>query len=470
MKVIRSASVNERRWILSETLGMSNGIVSVATYTGAQSDRGQLHASIEKAINRCVDEHPALRTIVQDADGGRPQFAQVDNIDLTQHLEYIKSPNTAQDEKQQIDAFIEAFHDTRLPPPGTQPQWRIYISETQAKDACRFHLAFASSHVLIDGLSSLSFQSTFLRSMNGFETSENPQPDKTILPSIEGAGKLKISWSYLLSILFKEFFPSWLVKAFGVKVDDLTKVWTGPKSRPSAEFKTGIPPTGFELALIPDTTVQRALKVCRIHDARLTGLLNFLIARALHKSLKARGQTYDNFIVGTAVDLRKALGHGNQRGMANWVSAHIETITVAEHEDDNITDEIWEGIKQSTAGLAKTAKTAVDQPIALLKYISNLKQWLESRAIQPSTASFGTSNLGAFDGTASEGTWKVDMALLYQSGNRTGTPFDIMITSAKNGSMSLIITWWIGMLGVSDEKVFMREIMAEIKAGLERAK
>ncbi|KAK5988828.1 putative C18B11.03c-like protein [Cladobotryum mycophilum] len=386
MDAIRSASLNEQRFIISEALGLSHCVITAAKYTSMLSAESQLESLISKAVKHCIDVHPVLSTNIEDANGDHPRLTQVDDIDLDHHLTHVKSQDTGLKEEQQIKNFLESAHGLRLPTAGERPQWRVYVSESLATDsrAACFYLAFVFSHVFTDGMSGIAFHSSFLRSMNGVQTTlewehRDQQPGRMPLPPIETAGNLTISWSYLVTILVQEFLPTWLASALGVQVDNLNEFWT-----------------------VPNSTVKGVLQACRKHNARLTSLLNYLTARALCKSLSARGQSYQKIKVGSAIDLRRALGKG-QGCMANWVSVLMETFTISEH-DGRITDHDWDVIRQSTVHLAKASSSLADQPIGLIKYITNMKQWTHERASQPATVSFGTSNLGVFNGaTCKEG-------------------------------------------------------------------
>jgi hypothetical protein len=105
----------------------------------------------------------------------------------------------------------------------------------------------------------------------------------------------------------------------------------------------------------------------------------------------------------------------------------------------------------------------MDQPVAFLMYTSNFRTSLKASAAQPATSSFGVSNVGVFDGGSDEnaGVYRVE-DMVFSLGAGIGTAFDVWIVSVKHGSLSMVVTWWSGMLNVEDERVFVKEICADL--------
>ncbi|KAF3763944.1 hypothetical protein M406DRAFT_51078 [Cryphonectria parasitica EP155] len=490
---VRLLAINERRFIISDGLGMSHCIVLVTKYSSTSLPGNRQWQNTENLISNalkfCIKEHPGLKITIVDPDGKRPLLAMVDNIDLSQHVVHVRNQLKGENDQQKIRSFLEYLHGVRLPRAGEHPQWCVYVSEIEpavGERSSSFFLAFMHSHCLWDGLGTITLHDTFLRALNGTAEGASTLGHKAKQPPppIETAGRLTISWSFLIPIVIRELLPAWLASALGCPKEDLTDVWTGPKTpRPPLTLQVPKdPPTAFEVSLMPDATVQRAVQVCRMHGARLTALLNFLAARAVCRSLGARGQLFHKIRAANAIDLRKALGKGHGE-LANYVSFVSEDITVPEDvgegDDDRLSDEVWNAIRQNTINLANASNRLADQPVALLKYISDLKGWLESQAVQPANVSFGLSNLGVFDGvvpTKNDGgemtqtCWRGESAVVSQSGNKTGAPLNFQLLSTKSDSMGITATWWPGMLGVSDESIFVKEVMDRLCTGLERFK
>lgn len=118
--------------------------------------------------------------------------------------------------------------------------------------------------------------------------------------------------------------------------------------------------------------MQNALKCCRSRQTSFTGLLNQLIARALHAEL---GPEHASKVFATqiVVDLRCLFaGKFSGETMMKCVSAYYETIAsrpVIHEEWTTPTSGIWAAAHNTTVGLVKKASALHNQPIGLLQYL-----------------------------------------------------------------------------------------------------
>ena len=136
------------------------------------------------------------------------------------------------------------------------------------------------------------------------------------------------------------------------------------------------------------------------------------------------------------------------------VSSFDEVIHVP--DDPDRADIDWPAIRTSTEKLAKASRTLQDQPVGLLKYLSNYRRWTIGKSEKRAEVSFGMSNLGAFD-AATDGKIKMERIWFAQSGDATGEVINVNVASTKGGPLSIALTWWPGMLGVENEMAFMAE-------------
>ena len=421
-----------------------------------------------------------LSTSVQDAKSERPQLVKVSAMNLEEHVHIEPDTDTSGDsseEAQIMESLLERIHNVPLLDPHLQPQWRIHVlplQSTASSSRMRFHVAFASSHALADGMSGMIFHSAFLRALrdlehNDFSTNSAFSPPTTtkLQPPLEHAADMPISWSFLLGPLFREYLPTSFTRMLGLDSDLTQDTWFGASKRPERTDHTELIPTAVRVVLVPPKTLRDALATCRAHNSRLTGLLNHLVARALAQALQKRGLNYGKFITQTAIDLRRCIPD-SKRSMGNYVSAVPEVLSVypKSHGDlENLSDEDWTAVCRSTKRLSEASSTLSDQPIALLKYLSNFREWTLKNAGKPADASFSVSNLGVFD-EDSPADFEVEDMLFSQSADGTGAPLNINVASAKGGSLAIVITWWPGMLGVDDEDVFVEEVCQSITVQL----
>ncbi|USW53107.1 Putative alcohol acetyltransferase/N-acetyltransferase [Septoria linicola] len=324
-------------------------------------------------------------------------------------------------------------------------------------------------------MSGYAFHATFLQALRDLGTTD--QDDNVILetsmhwaplPALEKAGNLSVSWSFLLSPLVNEYLPKPLARVLGLHVDKPTNVWFGAAQRPALPETGELLPTAVRVISLPKNLVAAVLSNCRQQTARLTGLLNVVVARALASALHSRGHDFASFKASTAIDLRRALSSG-QGKIANYVSATDEAVVIdtTQLSVPELSDSDWLGIRGITSRLSAASQTLADQPVGLLKYLSNYREWTLKNARAPADSSFEISNLGVFDSSGDEATiWTVDQMLFSQSANGTGPPLNFSVASAKSGDLTISSTWWRGMLGVSDEEDFVNEVCKRVDDGL----
>ncbi|KAI7201490.1 hypothetical protein KC316_g2527 [Hortaea werneckii] len=218
-------------------------------------------------------------------------------------------------------------------------------------------------------------------------------------------------------------------------------------------------------------TIDKVLSLCRTREVKLTGLLIVLTSRALAYALRARNERFTSFKAETALDLRKCIPEA-RASMGNMASAVEDTILINERgQIGKLSNGEWEAAKEVTLHLQQASSTLSDQPVGLLRYLSDFKGWTLKKAAQRPDCSFSVSNVGVFeDGEPqdSAGVKVKDMAFS-QSADGTGAPFNLNLASTKSdGTLNMVMTWWPGMLGVEDEGRFMDDfsdrIVEELKA------
>lgn len=468
---------NERRCITRDVLGLYGCIITVATYNGSLSASGELSLEdIVKALKQCITEHNVLSTAIEDAKTERPQLTRVSQMDLLAHV-YIKDALDPEGNvTQRIQPLLEQAHNEPWVDDGL-PQWRVYIAPLlpiSSSSWKTFHLAFASSHALADGMSGLCFHSSFLRALRGMNELEfdtdpiwNIPSNTYLLPPLDRAATFPISWSFFLRPAVNEFLPTWVTSALGLRDTQADDVWCGASTRPERSMSSELIPTAVRTAFVSHETLQRVLNVCKSHNARMTGLLNHLTARALAQALRSRGHNYSKFIAQTAMDLRKCIPNA-KNCMANYNTADSENLSTPADPRQSLRSEDWEAVGRSTQRLAEASSTLVDHPVALLKYLTNIRTWMVKQVTKPADASFGMSNLGTSDADmiAGEG-WSVKDMIFSQSADGLGPPLNVNVASVQGGPLALVITWWPGMLEVDDEGEFVEEICESVVNQLE---
>ena len=446
--------------------------------------------NIIKALKKCVIEHPVLCTVIQQAETEHPQLAKLSSIDLGDHIG-VPDPTLPTGDSKSVESDVQDFltrvHNEPLLDCHIRPQWRLYVLPLKphnysSPSAQSFRIAFSYSHALADGMSGPLFHTTFREALQQvadlpFDADlkwEIPDTQRVILPPIEKAGNFTLSWSYLLGPIVAEFISQRLARRLGIS-DNTDGAWIGAPVRPK---RPAAPPqelvqTALRVALVPQPTVQHVLAVCRTRKVRLTGLLNQIAAKALAAALHARGQEYRKFIASTPVNLRRCLPN-SQGCMANYPTGLSEVLTISllpEPEAYKLTNEDWNSARHQTEHLEQVSNTLADQPVGLLRYLPNIRNWVVKEAERPAEESFSISNLGVFEDELEESPsahhpkrWAIEDMIYSQSADATGAPLNINVVSLKKrGPLAIVPSWWPGMLTVDDEEQFVEDICENMK-------
>lgn len=439
-----------------------------------------------KALRACVTQHPVLSTVVSGANTNRPQLARVANVNLREHIRTLDDTPKGEDEEVRMQDLLRQIHNQPWDHESEIPPWRLYAlaAGPSSSDVLHgTHIAFASSHALLDGMSGYAFHTTLLRGLQYLgkhRTDDDPicnaSCDVALPPALDRAATFPISWSFLLRPAMNEFLPRWLASACGVAKDVDDNTWCGVRTRPRKRTDEQLISTAVRVSTVPYATLQQVLATCRKYESRLTALLNHLISKALVTALHRRGHTHTNVVISTAIDLRKCIPAA-EGTMANYASAVDQAVSIASYVDVEIqehglTSSGWAAIKLASQELQRRSSTLADQPVALLKYLTDLRAWTSKQAAKASDVAFGMSNLGVFSPTShqslnADAHWSIQTMLFSQSADGTGPPFNVNVASVSGGPLSLVITWWPGMLGSDDEETFVDELCEHVVGELE---
>ncbi|KAL4791859.1 hypothetical protein BDV19DRAFT_392640 [Aspergillus venezuelensis] len=500
---LRAASKNERRYITRHSLGFYRALTMTGLYTfgGNNTDTDLFDATAAEsyfpALKWCIDKHPILSTAIVGQDTEEPVFVRPkEGMNLRRHVQVVQ-PDTCDggDEIEALRRVLLATHDKMFDDVESVPPWKIVVVPLpgRTQDArTRVYIIFAYSHSVGDGRSGLVFHKTFLEGLRvahrAHDHSANYKvPDLLLLPpSLENACTLKISLGYLLFTLFGSYLPSFVRKRLDFQKEDATDgTWTGEViSYPDdpEEFRTGA-----ALLVVPKERLDAVLQICRGKDgARFTGLLNQLIVRALSSSPAlqvscTRSVSIDNFVGQIVVDLRGMIKSYSDDMMVNCVSAIYETSHRAQQDIDLKTDPaFWDAVRNTTTRLARSASTLVDQPIGLVKYLNNVRQWSLEKLGERRGSSYEISNAVVFDPSAAtpepvsavveqdscEELWGIESMVMSQPANATSCPLSFSLVTTKGADMVLTANWQLGVLGIENEDGFVKNVLKNIGGDL----
>ncbi|KAG9596548.1 hypothetical protein KCU77_g5309, partial [Aureobasidium melanogenum] len=480
---LRPAGYNERRYITRQSLGYYRTLAIGGIYTLKQDTNEQIsQQTFVPALRHCVATHPLLSAVIEGQDTESPAFSRPKSLNLKDHVEILSINDleegaTNLSEKDLMHHVTVRTLDSKFSSVETTPPWKTVVfnlhnhDENHDQSIQRFFILFAYYHSHGDGKSALAFHKSFLQGLNGLKSDIHESficetPSTPLPPTIEQAGKLSISWSYLLSPLFGAYLPEFVAKSLGLRASTTPKsadAWKGIK----IPFDHSTFTTGLEFFTVSHTTMDKILQLCRAHDVKFTSLLHQLVVRALSEALPSNTSTGDHigsFIALTVVDLRHLLKDiGSDDMSCPGPTASFELFIRSNVKDwKNWTNPksnspIWTAAHQTTQDLANRASTLRDQPIGLLSYLSKFRLWIQGEAEKDRDSSYEISNLGVFDPTidAQKGSWDVESMFFAQPANVMGSCLAVNVVTKRGGDTTISLTWQTGTLGVEKEQEFV---------------
>ncbi|KAL2845670.1 hypothetical protein BJY01DRAFT_180545 [Aspergillus pseudoustus] len=515
-EILRAASKNDRRYITRHALGFYRALILAGLYTFSQevtSTSGSADVDVTDintyipALKHCIAKHPILSAGIRGQDGEEPVFVRPDEVDLRRHLEILDPGSTFRsgergvvdevddDEEEKLEVLKRVMlrtHDRVFEDVERVPPWKVVILPLLHKEGRllnRAYVLFAYSHSHGDGKSGLNFHRTFLDGLRrGQESGEydctpvySTAGLGSLPPALEEACTLRITWGFLLFTLLGAFVPEWLRKWFGFRTPLASeKIWTGKVM----QYNAGHFQTGSEILLVPRDRVEGVLRVCREKGgARFTGLLNQLMVRALSDVLPVHDACAAGDFIGTiVVDLRALVPGYEGDMMLNCVSAMYEGSSRVRRDelptglkDD---DALWEAVRGTTARLAHSASTLVDQPIGLVQYLDKFRSWFLEKIGQARDSSYEISNALVFDPSLKDSrlvpeeaggekeAWDIEKIVFSQPANATNCPLSLSAVTRKNGEMVMTLNWQVGVLGVTDENCFAKDVVRRIDGSM----
>nr|POE72829.1 uncharacterized protein c18b11.03c [Quercus suber] len=433
----------------------------------ANQGTAQIREDITLALQRCANKLDVLRAVVLDAYTEHPHIGVLPTIDVRDHLTFH---NITADGSPSVQRQLEHEQNEPHRDCHARPQWRVSVclptTPAPTSTGYTFRLAWATSHNLADGMSGLAFHSIFLQALREVRGSPDTVKPSPILPPLDLAAKMPVSWKFLLAPILTYYLP-FMARWLGLSSAGEGTTWFGADARPPQPTPPDLLRTNVRTMSVCHEIVEEVSVRCRTEHVRITGLLSLLASRSLAQTLQKRGQAYNRVLVDVALNMRRALklGHGC---IANYPSGATDAYSVQLLSDGTLprlSTEDWAAARNTTEHLYKASNTLSDQPIALLAYLTDIRPWVVSQVKKRAEASLELSNLGIFVGPqeSKEGDWQITDVVFSQSADAMRPPLSLNACSSKQGPLNVVATWWPGMLGVTDEETFVEEILASIK-------
>lgn len=450
------------------------------------------------ALKKCLEQHPFLSAVVLKPESDEVVYDFPDTIDLTYHFLVHERSEAASHEDIAIGKKIEYLSNstglTFFDSIAERPGWRLDILPLDGRNGRqRAWIGFTYCHCIGDGRSGIIFQESFFAALiDTFRTSAEDddhtyKPKQTDLLELP---KLSVSVKYLLGPALGHYLPEFLSKWLGLKAstsgsDDGT--WTGPLTFLNNSQAVPKAVTAVAVYTIDRALLVKVLQACRAHNAKLTSLLNVLIAQSLSRNLPRFADVVsdkDNFVAEIPTNLRRVANIpektiGNFSSVAYSRHAIDRSLTV--ECEAVVTSDMWSAASQNSKDLSKLTSELIDQPIGLLSWISDLDSWMKDQIGKPRDSSWQLSNLMTFEGRAEQSIddpMVIEKMFFCQPAAAAGSPLDFNTVSLAGGDLVICVGWQIGAIGLATklelntentEREFVSRLLTDLTAYLESA-
>jgi len=429
------------------------------------------------ALARVILRQPFMRVGIIGEATKTPCFVHVPSIDLYQHIRWdsITSKSAEQFDIELME-IAAMQHDQLWPELHARPPWKLRVAPRPGfgDEPASIEVIYAYHHAISDGLSGKIFHSQLLEALNSPNSSVPglsgsilslkarpvlPQPQEEVID-------FKITFLYLLSMLWKEFGPKWLAGPPAVTP------WGGEPVNLSAVYQTNV-----WLVNIPAPAVSKVLAACRTHSTTLTALVHILVLASLSRRLPS--EEAKSFSSDTAISLRPYVWP--QTGMNDTMqvvytgqSHNFDAATVSDLRQKLVNspakpaaveDLVWKLATSLKADLKrKTDSLPVDDMVGLLKWVSDWHVWFKKKDGLPRDTTWGMSNLGVIAGTDGTKSWEPKRLVFSQSAMIAGAAIGVNLAGVAGGDVSMTVTWPEGTV----DNTMVRGLAVDVGAWLRR--
>jgi hypothetical protein len=441
-------------------LGYYNNVAVTATYSSPSTSNNSLESLIFSTLRQVIARHPNLSAIALDEDKSHPQvyFARLPSIDLRSCVEFrdrkgpVPTDGETDDDLEQVTAEQHSrnFKDNL----GTKPYWRLVVL-TSSNDKSTFTATWVFHHALSDGASALLFHETFLAALNSLDSTPDADPIVTspaapLPPAFEDLHPLPISWPFFFNTIAKILLPS----IFNKRPSGL---WTG-----APVPATLSPIFRFRTLILPASTTARLAQLCRSEKTSVTATLQVLLAASLFTHLPS--EQFSKLQISVPIAMRRFLEDVPADQMTNALTQYeyVHHRTPTPDSQDILRYFSWNESREVKAAIASTlSKRGSDNPIALLRYVSNIHEYVDGHLGKERGTSVEVSNIGVVSGKK-EGEWGMGRVTFSQCPNPIGAAVCVSVVTGGTGEMSVNFCWGEGVV----EGKFVESVVESVRRGL----
>ncbi|TLS27430.1 hypothetical protein PpBr36_04232 [Pyricularia pennisetigena] len=474
------------------------GVSAILESSSIGPDERGLPTWLVRAVAGVVRDQPLLRVGISGEDSSRPQWIELEKIELANHIKYVaqSADQDSQNTQQPQDEFLL---DAKFDHVETRPGWRMLATRRRAADQTYYlDILFSWNHANMDGMSGRIFHTVLLRHLNACDAemqgsqSIAPRPEDTWPHPVSAAVDprrfpqphehlfdMKLTPPYLLKTLVEHKAPAWLMPD-SMKCADAhwAPVRRGPLKTHYVEFG---------LAQGPLSAV---LQLCREHDTTLTGLLHALTLTSMALQIPESQQvafraetpittrrfitkpdgkdaehewldpyeTLANYVSSTkhrfgrrqVAEIRRLLHTTTQRPTSDVSrEAHLTTQpaapTAAPELPRELAEVVWDAARRVRRDLNDFLSSGTtDMATGMMKFVGDWRAEHEANLDRPRASSWMVTNIGVLDGSGGGGRWAIDRARFLTCGEVVGRALNVSTVSVKGKGLSVGLSWQDG--------------------------
>jgi hypothetical protein len=468
LKKLRACGRLETYSTARHHLGFYKNVGFTAEYVASEVPQSSLKVRIYTALRSVVIQHPVLTAITLNEDQSYPNvyFAQLPEIDLRTCVEIFerKTPFPSDGEAdEELDQYLVQQHSRDFKNDlGSKPFWRLLVL-TSPHNASKFTATWMWHHALADGASGFLFHESFVAGLNTSEAGgiADPivqSPCAALAPPLEKLHPMTISWPYFIKAILGALLPS----VFAKRPPNL---WTGNPIQPNT---TPIPQPRYCTLVLSKANTNKLVQVSRSEKTSVTATLQCLLAASLFAYLPA--EDYERLKIEGPISIKRFLDvEEKQMTMAIAEYAYLHERVALQEVKDTAKPSVlqqfsWDAARAVKSTMAtEVAKSGVDNPVALLKYVSSMPQFLLDKLGKPRESAAEVSSAGVWKLGQSSGSWNVGRMVFSQSPNIVANALKVSVVTGGDGNAVLNFCWAEDAV----EEQLMRNVIQGVKYGIE---
>ena len=464
------------------TLGFYYCVVNTCRYSihNVSENAKPLDRLFKQALEDVVLLLPSLRVGIKDEASKVPKFVRMDSMRLSDHIQWRRQLSEGKEQdRSTLLQIVQTQHQTHFPNLEQQPPWRVTCVESTpsptdatGESTAVVDVVFATHHAIADGAGTTIFHAQLLEALSrrlstaNSAQSTNGEKDMSLPntvglePPLEKVLDFKVSWSFLLSVLWQDVMPNWLHPR------QRLLPWTGEKIT--------LNPSQVNIRLIqfPSEAVTGLLTACRARKTTLTALIHAIALSSLSRHVPE--DQAKKFVASTPINLRPFMDLSTTPSTRNLMGP---CVTSCEHIFDEpalasmrsqandptmLEVEIWSVARTVKSDLQRRlAQIPVDDQIGLMPYVSDWRQRWKSMLGHARKLTWEVSNLGSMFGrpTFGETSVMITQSTFTQSAMVAGPAFSVNLSSIRDAGLMISLCW--------QESIVKTDLMETVAGELE---